>query len=416
MKKIFLLVLILCSFKYSQAQISITISTDKKIKSIVQQNSKGDKEMNKLIINSTSDNKQNVVIRPEQPSIFSFGKGSKIPLKNGVNTFEFNSTGIVKGYGDNKQHLSLPFEFTVIDEKDSVIKKETVTALKTDAKPKTDTEPAKSESADTISELPPPIEKDSLTGIPFYDAYYLLNYEVIGKTQFEKILNYYIQKNGLSGQDLIDAYSTNLFLKDFIEKAEAEFEAETVSGNFSDLVSKGISSIGGLDVTNIADAFAKFIVKRTKQELNIAFFARFKEFISKYPDLRTVFPQTYNALSIIGDEIYNYTAYIQTLRESFENDLSTLDKNLPTIIDNHPDFFNQRPQLAVTLNSGSYIAGALEDKVHPGDILKDFSTDDKYWQDDKLQNWKGAIQTLQTFFCIFKRYCNQYRFGLLGRY
>src|SRR5215216_818286 len=116
MKNIFLLILISCLLKYGQAQISITISTDKKVKTLVQQNSNGDKEMNKLIINSTSDNKQNVVIRPKNPSIFSFGKGGKIPLKNGVNTFEFNSTGIVKGYGDNKQHLSLPFELTIIDE------------------------------------------------------------------------------------------------------------------------------------------------------------------------------------------------------------------------------------------------------------------------------------------------------------
>lgn len=159
-------------------------------------------------------------------------------------------------------------------------------------------------------------------------------------------------------------------------------------------ISNIFSSIGGLDITTIADGFAKFIVKRTKKELSIAFFDKFKEFISKYPDLKTVFPQTYRALSLIGDEIYNYEAYIQTLRESFENDLSTLEKNLPSIIENHPDFFKKHPELAATLNSGCYIAGKLEDKVHPGDILKDYPT---AYLDNLNKNWKGAIQTLQLF-------------------
>ena len=94
--------------------------------------------------------------------------------------------------------------------------------------------------------------------------------------------------------------------------------------------------------TNIADAFAKFLVKRTKEELNTTFFKKFYETISKeeYADLQTVFPQTYRALTIIGNEIYRYEAYIQTLRESFENDLSNIYENLPTIIDNHPVFLH----------------------------------------------------------------------------
>lgn len=157
-----------------------------------------------------------------------------------------------------------------------------------------------------------------------------------------------------------------------------------------------VQSIGGLDVTNIADGFAKFMVKRTKEELNVAFFTRFKTEISsdKYKDLQTVFPQTCRALMIIGEEIYNYEAYIQTLREAFENDLSTLQANLPGIIDNHPEFFNKHLALAATLLSSCYIAGQLLANVHPGDILTDYPAE--YLNDFNL-NWKGSIQTLQLF-------------------
>lgn len=222
-------------------------------------------------------------------------------------------------------------------------------------------------------------------GSTIYDAMYIANgtNEIIKS----KILSHY--GNNLTGQKLVDEYSKNKFL-DSLSKRIINKTGQEGAINLGSIV----SSIGGLDVTSLADGLAKFLVKRTKQELNIAFFDKFKKFISKYPDLRTVFPQTYKALNIIGDEIYNYEAYIQTLRESFENDLSTLDKNLPSIIENHPDFFTAHPELAATLNSGCYIAGALSDKVHPGDILKDYPVS---YLDSLNKNWKGAIQTLQLF-------------------
>src|SRR5690606_32703247 len=37
-----------------------------------------------------------------------------------------------------------------------------------------------------------------------------------------------------------------------------------------------LSSIAGLNVTTFADGLAKFLVKRTKEELNVAFFGRMK--------------------------------------------------------------------------------------------------------------------------------------------
>jgi len=166
----------------------------------------------------------------------------------------------------------------------------------------------------------------------------------------------------------------------------------------SSLVGSLASSVGGLDVTNIADGLAKFLVKRVKQELTIAFFEKFKTILSdpKFKDMQTVFPQTYQALMLIGDQIYNYQGYIQTLRESFEMDLKALNTNLPTIIDNHQEFFDKpgnRP-LAATLRSGCYIAGALRDKTHPGEILRLYPAD---YLDPLDPAWKGAVQTLQLF-------------------
>jgi hypothetical protein len=161
-------------------------------------------------------------------------------------------------------------------------------------------------------------------------------------------------------------------------------------------IQNSFSSIGGLNVTTFADGLAKFLVNRTKEELNVTFFIDFKNVISdpRYVDLQTIFPETYQLLLLINDEIYNYEIYIRSLRESFKHDLDNLSLNLPTILDNHPGFFNEHPELAALLNSGCYIAEQLKNKVHPGDILEKYPVE--YL--DKLNiNWKGSVQTLQIF-------------------
>ena len=152
------------------------------------------------------------------------------------------------------------------------------------------------------------------------------------------------------------------------------------------------SSIGGLDVTTIADGFAKFVVKRTKKELSIAFFENFKKEISKSKDLEKVFPQTYKTLLTIGEEIYMYQSYLITLRESFEKDLAALPSDLPYIIENHPEIFDKQPELKASLLSGFYFANAVQEKQHPGQIIEDFPTE---ITNDLNKNFKASLQTFQ---------------------
>ena len=153
------------------------------------------------------------------------------------------------------------------------------------------------------------------------------------------------------------------------------------------------SSVGGLDITTIADGLAKFIVQRTKQELNIAFFTKFKDRLDSLQDLKTVFPNTYNLLQSMGDEIYNYDRYIQNLKGAFVNDLNALPKDLPGIIDNHPEIFQNHPDLEALIRSGFYITNTLHYKVHPGDVLAGYPVD--YLDKISDPDFKGAMQTLQ---------------------
>ena len=73
---------------------------------------------------------------------------------------------------------------------------------------------------------------------------------------------------------------------------------------FPKLMSKAVSGIGGLDVTAIADGLARFLIKRGREELNIAFFQRMKAFLEENVEAKTLFPATSMFLGNIASYRY----------------------------------------------------------------------------------------------------------------
>jgi len=175
---------------------------------------------------------------------------------------------------------------------------------------------------------------------------------------------------------------------------------ENAGASLAGFVDKSVSSIGTLDVTNVADGFARFIVKRTKEELSVAFFDKFRELIGKpeYKDAQILFPQTYAVLTALGDRIYNYKVYINVLRESFEADLAALLPNMQRVIedDNHAAFFKDHPDAKAVCLSSIYLGNALLNKQHPGRIIAGYPAD-VFLADPTLLDAKGAAETLQLF-------------------
>jgi hypothetical protein len=159
------------------------------------------------------------------------------------------------------------------------------------------------------------------------------------------------------------------------------------------------TALKGFSVTNLADGMAKFLVERAKEELTIAFFRKFKtEFGGKkdvYEVLRTVFPNTYGVLQTIDEEIYNYSSYLQVLRDAFEKDLSNIYTNLPQVLEigKIKIFFSDKIWLKETLKTGFYIIEGLKKEKHPGDILADFDTTKLGY--DQSKNLENAIKLLK---------------------
>lgn len=167
----------------------------------------------------------------------------------------------------------------------------------------------------------------------FYDAIKLRNYtnedgdlKSVQDTVYF-ILDNYIEpekKNTIHELDSILRSEENPF---FVISGSARSQVDdNKTGNF-------FSSIlpGGGSATIIADGIGKFLAKRTKQELNILFFDRFREFLNTHPEIAQLFPSTAILLnSILNQE---YPNLLSTLRAAFDSDLKAILRNIAAIAD-----------------------------------------------------------------------------------
>ena len=141
----------------------------------------------------------------------------------------------------------------------------------------------------------------------------------------------------------------------------------------SSSASSGIfSSIGGLDVTNIADGLAQFLIERGKEELNVAFFNQFREFLNEREECEILFPNTTEFLNKI--DTYKYSAFLQSLRESFYSDLSNLIIHLNQLV-NLPKYdilIRSHPGIKIVIGS-AYILTQLSQaggSIAPDSIIR----------------------------------------------
>ncbi len=120
----------------------------------------------------------------------------------------------------------------------------------------------------------------------------------------------------------------------FIPKEYTQFpipNADEFAGKTS--LMSAFNTLGAFDVTNIADGLARFLIKRGREELNVAFFNQLKQFLNdeKHEECKVLFPETISLLDKIDS--YKYAAFLENLRTAFHTDLDNLIIHLNQVID-----------------------------------------------------------------------------------
>lgn len=93
---------------------------------------------------------------------------------------------------------------------------------------------------------------------------------------------------------------------------------------------EGLSKLGSLNVTTIADGAAQFLIERAKRELVIAYFEKFNEALNK-PEFKTLFPTTNDYLSVF--QAHQLSSMLAVLKDSFSEDLINLPANVINLED-----------------------------------------------------------------------------------
>jgi len=143
---------------------------------------------------------------------------------------------------------------------------------------------------------------------------------------------------------------------------------------FSAATSENASSGQSL-TTSVIDGLAKFLVKRTKQELTSTFFDDFEKELEKQKDLQVLFPATFTILRSAKDEIYTYRVYLPALQQAFLNDVDNFLANGFEWTKTTGGVVIQKLQgsdhkaIYAGLKTTFFIGRELDQGSHPGDVL-----------------------------------------------
>lgn len=161
-----------------------------------------------------------------------------------------------------------------------------------------------------------------------------------------------------------------------------------------------LSTVGGLDVTNIANGMALFMIERAKEELTITFFNRFQKFVKKNPEVQALFPKTCENLNKLLN--YKYTEMLSVLRTGFYDDLRNLTYNLDNVLElpRYQSLLKDFPEIRITIRSIRLIQELATGKMHPSEIMDKFA-EFKEWNEknasDELNNLGSSVRLASIF-------------------
>lgn len=200
---------------------------------------------------------------------------------------------------------------------------------------------------------------------------------------------------------LNDSLKKNPFFKNY----------QVNGGELSSDLGKGsnlLTGIAGIDVTQFADGLAQFMIERSKEELNVAFFQKFKTYLEKHPEFQVLFPYTTNFLS--GILAYEYTQLIGGLRDAFYSDLKNLVSNLDDLflLPKYEKVVHDFPEILVVIRTIQIISD-IENSKNPAEVIHDLASMPE-WQGVDTLTSRGASKNLHNLLKVTDLFSQGLRF------
>lgn len=202
-------------------------------------------------------------------------------------------------------------------------------------------------------------------------------------------------------QLILEEYKQNPFIGSYIQDFEIT-DSFLLSLNQNEafglnLLNQAGTAISGLNVTPYVDAFVKFAIKRTKEELYVAFFKDLQTRLQD-PHMKTLFPNSYGMLDVIDEDIYRFKYFLNAIVASFEQDMIQMPTHVNHLLIQEsviPNTYNQQLvedflDIVQELTNGESMDTALSSFLSVNDKkLTDISLED-------LQEIKPAMNIRST--------------------
>jgi hypothetical protein len=161
-----------------------------------------------------------------------------------------------------------------------------------------------------------------------------------------------------------------------------------------------LSSVGGLDVTNLANGVAQLMIDRAKQELTIRFFNKFQQFMDENPEAQSLFPKTKEVfLHLLS---YQYPAMLPAMQTAFFDDLKGLPMHIDDLLelDRYKELLRTMPEVRVAIHSLGIVQDLTTGKYNTAEVIAAFSQLAE-WNDlhasATIKNMGNAISTAAVF-------------------
>jgi len=161
---------------------------------------------------------------------------------------------------------------------------------------------------------------------PYSDAVAIKSFIENGNNTniFEIMKKYFPGKTIATTDQLKELVQNNNYLKDVFKTLNTNKD----TGNKDLSLNSHNGLQGGLSIspTSFANTLAGFIADRMKQEIDAQFLDKLKEFLKNNAEILSLMPKTYSVL--LNNDPYNYTAFFESLKEAFNNDIQNLTSNI----------------------------------------------------------------------------------------
>lgn len=202
----------------------------------------------------------------------------------------------------------------------------------------------------------------------------------------------------LTHQQILDIYKKNPFIAPFLTDdflgalADNTVDLSKVRANARgslDAVGTGLGVPGSTFLLGLTD----FLVERTKQELNIAFFVELRKALNRSEEMHFLFPKTKEVLLKIDDNIYQFKAFWELLRESFLMDLDNLVYNLDEYVQFSKRIKNPLPRHL--MSDFFKVTELIYDKTTPANVITYLAEDAYLHLLDSTEDKTGHLKILQ---------------------